>query len=981
MATYNTAFGSLPGYNEMLGTTNTTGGGQQQVYGQRAQQQRQQQQQPAPAQTFAQMQQRGMARPAPPSAPQAQAFQQYGGSQQAQQMRQRLQQQLEQFGQAPSRYDTQAFQQIRGAQAANLQQEYRGQQQALNEELARRGLSASSVGGGRMGDLAGQQARALADLDARLLQQAAETQAQDRAQLLAAGQGLSELAGSQDLAQFEANRVAQAATFENQLRAAQFGQQQFEQAGQEAFQGAQAEEAAQQAARAFDLQATGQAAGLSMDLQRLLGQQELERGQLTGMLGGMQTLAGRQFGEQQRQFDIQQALQAQLGLGGLSLQQRQQAAQEAQFGMSLAEQQAGRLQQAGLSQQEINLRAQQLQQDAANQGRQLSLEEARLQVQQQQFGAQLGETQAARLQQYGVTQQELGLRSQQLQQEAQLQGRQLSIQEAQNQAGNQIERERMAQQGQQFGLQLGETQAARLQQYGLSVQELGLRSQQLQQEAALQGRQMSIAEAQNLAQNQLEQQRVTNQAAQFGLQLNEQQAQRLQQGGFTAQELALESQRVANQALQFGQQLSAQERQNQAINSLEARKLEEDANFRSQQLGLNRDELEVRKNQIKGDLTLRGIEIDDQRAYREAEIEARTQQIQNEFTRSGQQIDVDEARIQAQKDISDADNTAQMNRLKAQLSAQASESSLERQLRGALGMAETTGFVFDPATGRIVQQDGQNVMTVQGRSALAQQRLAENQFLMQVVSSLGNVDLSKSIKDFVADRGALDRGGGYDPRGGGGDDGKDGGDTGQTDSIKGRRSVASEFNPAFMDNLASVLDQPGSFSYAREAAAPSSTLQALASALGISPAALRSLQTGARSTTTQSALSNVLSGLQPSAPTTPASMTVQRAIQQSPSLQAMNARLAALPADQRSQYIPAERLPMQFLQGQAVPEEAQPGTVFSAYSAGPDGKTTYGNTFMGYDGTGFIPLRRQVESTPGGGTGYRYYTATGQNWA
>jgi len=137
--TYNTAFGSLPGYNEMLGTTNTTGGGQQQVYGQRAQQQRQQQQQPAPAQTFAQMQQRGMARPAPPSAPQSQPFAQYGGSQQAQQMRQRLQSQLETFGQTPSRFDTQAFQQIRGAQAANLQSEFTEQQRQLNEDLARRG--------------------------------------------------------------------------------------------------------------------------------------------------------------------------------------------------------------------------------------------------------------------------------------------------------------------------------------------------------------------------------------------------------------------------------------------------------------------------------------------------------------------------------------------------------------------------------------------------------------------------------------------------------------------------------------------------------------------------------------------------------------------------------------------------------------------------------------------------------------------------
>lgn len=312
MATFNTAFGSLPGYNEMLGTTNTTGGGQQSVYGQRAQQQRTTQTtQAAPAQTFAQLQKQGMARPAPPQAPQAQAFAQYGGSQQAQQMRQNLQQQLQQFGQAPSRFDTQAFQQIRGAQAANLQAEYGAQQKALNEELARRGLSASSVGGGRMGDLAGQQARALADIDAQLLQRAAETQAQDRAQLLQAGQGFAELAGAQDLAQFEANRVAQAATFENQLRAAQFGQQQFEQGGQEAFQAAQAEESAQQAARQFDLAAMGQTGQLSLELQRLLGQQQIAEAELTGTLGAgtnaAQTLQARQTATQERQLAFQNA--------------------------------------------------------------------------------------------------------------------------------------------------------------------------------------------------------------------------------------------------------------------------------------------------------------------------------------------------------------------------------------------------------------------------------------------------------------------------------------------------------------------------------------------------------------------------------------------------------------------------------------------------------------------------------------------------
>lgn len=478
MATYNTAFGSLPGYNEMLGTTNTTGGGQQQTYNPQQRQPRQYRQGAfgQPQQTFAQLQQQGMARPAP-AAPQAQPIAQYGGSQQATQMRQRLQEQLQAFGNAPSRYDTDTFKQIRGAQSANLNAEYQAQQKALNEDLARRGLSASSIGGGRMGDLAGQQSRALADLDARLLQQAADTQAQDRAQLLAAGQGLAELAGSQDLAQFEANRVAQAAEFENQLRAAQFAQGQYEQGTGQALQAAQAQQGANQ-------------------FQQELG---LRLGELTGNINGQQTLAGQQQAEQRRQFDIQQALQQQLGLGNLSLEQQ-----------------------------------------------------------------------------------------------------------------------RVANQAQQFGLSLNEQQQARLQQYGISTQELGLKAQELQQQAALQGRSLSIQEAQNLAQN-----------------------------------------------------------------SLERDKVNADNDFRAKQLGLNRDELTMRANQIKEDQRLRGVEIDDTRAYREAEIDARTTQIANEYQRSGQQIDLESARIQAQKDINKADNDAQMSRLQKQLTSQEGIAGSDRSIQQA----------------------------------------------------------------------------------------------------------------------------------------------------------------------------------------------------------------------------------------------------------------------------------------------------------
>lgn len=499
MATYNTAFGSLPGYNEMLGTTNTTGGGQQQTYNpQGTQEQPRRATPPQAAQTFAQLQQQGMARPAP-TAPQAQPFQQFGGSQQAQQMRQQLQQQLQQFGQAPSRFDTQAFQQIRSAQQANLQSEFQEQQRQLNEQLATRGLSASTIGAAGMGRLAGAQSRALADIDAQLLQRAAETQAADRAQLLQSGQGLAELAGAQDLQQFEANRVGQAAQFEQQLRGAEFGQRQYESGTEQAFRAAQAEQG-----------------------------------------GG--------------QFEIEQGLRQVLGLGGLGLQERQQAAQEQQFGLSLAEQQAQRLQQFGVSQQEIGLRAQELQQRAA------------------------------------------------------LEGRQLSITEAQNQAQNQIEQQRIAQQAQQFGLTLNEQQAERMQRFGLSGQELALRAQEIQQRGALEGRQISLQEAQNLAQNGLEQQRINQQASQFGLRLSEDRESRLSQLGISQQQIALEQQRVANQAGQFGAQLSFDQARDQAQRNLEQQRINEAIATRTTGVQESALERALRERLQAGQLTAQSTE-------------------------------------------------------------------------------------------------------------------------------------------------------------------------------------------------------------------------------------------------------------------------------------------------------------------------------------------------------------------------------------
>jgi hypothetical protein len=73
---------------------------------------------------------------------------------------------------------------LRNAALANLQAQFGAQRQSLDEELARRGLSASTFGAGRMGDLAGQQARATASLEAELLAQEQARRASNNDMLL-----------------------------------------------------------------------------------------------------------------------------------------------------------------------------------------------------------------------------------------------------------------------------------------------------------------------------------------------------------------------------------------------------------------------------------------------------------------------------------------------------------------------------------------------------------------------------------------------------------------------------------------------------------------------------------------------------------------------------------------------------------------------------------------------------------------------------
>lgn len=187
MATFSTAFGSLPATSDALGLNNNTKAvptltGQQPGQQGQAKAQGQQAQQRPP--TFAELQKQGQARPAPPPAPAAPVVQS-GGS--AADLRAAL---LQQINAMMAGTDDPSFAAQAAVKKQELGAEFGAKEQTLNEELARRGLSASTIGAGRFGDLAGQQARAVAMLEAEVMRQQAEAKARDRA---AGFQGLTSL--------------------------------------------------------------------------------------------------------------------------------------------------------------------------------------------------------------------------------------------------------------------------------------------------------------------------------------------------------------------------------------------------------------------------------------------------------------------------------------------------------------------------------------------------------------------------------------------------------------------------------------------------------------------------------------------------------------------------------------------------------------------------------------------------------------------
>jgi hypothetical protein len=148
----------------------------------------------------------------------------YTGSPQAMALRKQLEEQLGRLA-GGNDAQRQAFDATRAARSAELTAQYGAERSKLEEELAARGLSASTIGGGRYGDLAGQQARAAATFEAEMLKQQSEADARDRALYLSTMSDLAGMAGTQDLGAYEANIKAKQIESDIAFRAAELQQE------------------------------------------------------------------------------------------------------------------------------------------------------------------------------------------------------------------------------------------------------------------------------------------------------------------------------------------------------------------------------------------------------------------------------------------------------------------------------------------------------------------------------------------------------------------------------------------------------------------------------------------------------------------------------------------------------------------------------------------------------------------------------------
>lgn len=125
----------------------------------------------------------------------------------------------------PSPYNSDNFKSQFDVASQGLNQQYNADYQRINEDMSRRGIYNSTIAGGRLGDLASNQATAKSNLATNMLNASAANYGQDRSNAIAQALGYGGQDFSQALQGYNANQGQSQQALQNYLG---YGQQSFE---------------------------------------------------------------------------------------------------------------------------------------------------------------------------------------------------------------------------------------------------------------------------------------------------------------------------------------------------------------------------------------------------------------------------------------------------------------------------------------------------------------------------------------------------------------------------------------------------------------------------------------------------------------------------------------------------------------------------------------------------------------------------------
>jgi hypothetical protein len=278
-----------------------------------------------------------------------------------------------------------------------------------------------------------------------------------------------------------------------------------------------------------------------------------------------------------------------------------------------------------------------------------------------QFGQELAQRESEFARQFGLSSADLDLRSQQLMQQYELEGRSLDLQEARDLAeidlradqlfeqrrqfdqNYTLDQARLDAQREQFATQIAQQESEFSRQYGLQTESLAVEVQRLMQEAELEGRSLDIQEA-------------TQQA-----------------------ELELRSQQILEQARQFDQSFTLDEARLQAQRDQFQMEIDQQASQFQQQYGLQSDQLALEAQRLMQEADLENRSLDLQAATSEAELNLRTNQLMEEARQFDQTLTFDQARLMAEEQQFQSSLSFQYSQLSEQTRLSEAELQFQRE--------------------------------------------------------------------------------------------------------------------------------------------------------------------------------------------------------------------------------------------------------------------------------------------------------------